>query len=86
MKYYYKFKDLKFKPHVIVNGVQARFHFDNKYGVSVVKFNGSYGGSSGLYELAVLYKGDIDYSTSITDDVIGWLKPEEVSKCVKFKI
>jgi len=74
-----KFKDLDFKPHTIGNGVQAIIKFNNKYGVSVVKFNGSYGYPS-LWELAVLYEENITYSTDITDDVIGWLSDEDVSE------
>jgi hypothetical protein len=55
--------------------------FDNGYGVSVVQGPHSYGGKVGLYELAVLdADGDVCYDTPITDNVIGFLKPEDVSK------
>ena len=55
--------------------------FDNGYGVSVVKSPTSYGGQKGLYELAVLgTDGFITYETPVTSDVIGFLKPEDVSK------
>jgi len=77
------FKDLKFKPHSIGNGVIARLLFDNKYGVSVVRFNGSYGGHKGLYELAVLFGDELCYTTKITNDVIGWLTPRKVSAIMK---
>jgi hypothetical protein len=76
------FKDLSF--NVVednINWIRAFMKFDNGYGVSVVKSDYSYGGRSGLYELAVLDSdGDVCYDTHITDDVIGFLKPEDVSK------
>jgi hypothetical protein len=76
------FKDLEFielDPHM--NGVAARMMFENGYGVSVVRHSFSYGGKSGLYELAVLdVDGEITYDTPVTGDVIGYLTPEEVTK------
>ena len=75
-----QFKDLEFKEHRDLNGVVARIHFDNGYGASVVKHQYSYGGKDGLYELAVLdTNGDLTYETPITDDVIGYLRPEDVT-------
>ena len=74
------FKDLVFKPHSMGNGVQAVMMFDNNRGVSVVKFDGSYGYKQDQWELAVLNnKEGLDYETSITDDVIGWLTDKKVS-------
>lgn len=50
-----KFKDLKFIPHKHDSeGIRTTHFFDNDYGVSVVRFLGSYGYDQGLYELAVL--------------------------------
>lgn len=72
------FKDLEFKPHTIGNGVQARMDFDNDYGVSVVKFNGSYGYPD-LWEVAVMYKGSLTYNTDITDDVLGHQDDQDVT-------
>jgi len=73
------FKDIVFKPHPSGNGVIGAIHFDNGYGASIIKcqsgLNKSYGGSSGLYELAVLKNGDIT-----SDDVSGWLSEEDVTK------
>lgn len=77
-----KFKDLEFKRHTLGYGVQARIDFDNNYGISVVKFEGSYGYPD-LWEVAVLYKGALTYSTSITDDVLGWQTDEDVTKVLK---
>jgi hypothetical protein len=75
-----QFKDLEFKEHRDLNGVVARIQFDNGYGASVVKHEFSYGGKDGLYELAVLdTNGDLTYETPITDDVIGYLREEDVT-------
>ena len=75
------FKDLEFKEHPNhMGGVQARIQFDNGYGASVVKTPHTYGGDKGLYELAVLdSNGSLTYATPITDDVIGYLRPEDVT-------
>jgi hypothetical protein len=75
------FKDLEFKEHPNhIGGVQARIQFDNGYGASVVKTPHTYGGDRGLYELAVLdSNGSLTYATPITDDVIGYLRPEDVT-------
>jgi hypothetical protein len=76
------FKDLEFiELDSHMNGVAARMMFENGYGVSVVSHSFSYGGKSGLYELAVLdVDGEITYDTPVTGDVIGYLAPEEVTK------
>lgn len=55
------------------------WQFANGYGASVIRHSFSYGGDKGLYELAVTKGGDLCYSTPITDDVIGWLKPRDVA-------
>jgi hypothetical protein len=82
-----KFSDLDFQPHSIGTGVQAIQFFDNGYGVSVVKFYGSYGYEQGLYELAVLKGVDEDYQicydTPITDDVLGYQTPEEIEQLLE---
>lgn len=82
-----KFSDLNFKLHPIGSGVQAIHFFENSYGVSVVKFPGSYGYEQGLYELAVL-KGveenwQICYDTPITDDVLGHLTELDVENLLE---
>ena len=77
-----KFTDLDFQPHPSWDGVQAKHFFDNGYGVSVIKSSHSYGGSEGLYELAVLKGVEKDwkicYDTVITDDFLGYQSEEEV--------
>lgn len=75
------FNDLEFEPHASgMGGVMSRIQFDNGYGASVVCSSFTYGGDKGLYELAVLDSdGHLTYATPITDDVIGYLRPEDVT-------
>ena len=47
--------------------------FDNGYAASIVSSELSYGGKDGLFEIAVLYDGEIVYDTDITNDVVGYL-------------
>ena len=61
------------------------FRFKNGYGASIIKNPGSYGYRDDLFELCVIFfDGDsyddyeLDYSTTITDDVLGNLTNEEV--------
>ena len=76
-----QFKDIVFKPNPMGEdfGIVSRTQFDNGYEVSVVKSQYTYGGDNGLYELAVFKDGEITYATPITDDVIGYLRPEDVT-------
>ena len=76
------FKDLSFNTvEDNINWIRAFMKFDNGYGVSVVKGPYTYGGKAGLYELAVLDSdGEITYGTHITDDVLGFLTPEDVTR------
>ena len=67
-------------------GVQRLYSFDNGYGASIVTGPATYGHKQGLYEIAVLYKGSVCYSTFITDDVIGFAtveRCEEVLQLIK---
>ncbi len=79
------FQDLKFSE--LDNegyGIRAEIKFDNGYGASVIRTKYSYGGAAGLYELAVLDKdGNICYNTPITDDVLGWLKEDDVTEALQ---
>jgi hypothetical protein len=75
------FNDIVFKtnPMGADFGIVSRTEFDNGYEVSVVKSPYTYGGDKGLYELAVFKDGEITYATPITDDVMGYLRPEDVT-------
>ena len=85
-----KFSDLEFKNHPAVPGedaIHALAFFSNGYGVSVVRFPGSYGYENGLYEVAVL-KGNADdydlcYDTSVTDDIMGHRDEEDVENIIE---
>ena len=76
------FNDIVFKtnPMGADFGITSRTQFDNGYEVSVVKSPYTYGGDKGLYELAVFKDGEITYATPVTDDVIGYLRPEDVTE------
>ena len=75
---YKTFDDLKFYHDGVVN--RSFIMFDNGYGASVVIGPFTYGGDQGFYEMAVIdSEGKILYDTPITNDVIGWLTPSEVT-------
>jgi len=63
---------------------QAVVYFNNGYGASIVQGPTSYGVEQGLYELAVLgKKGEINYYTPLTNDVLGYLTEEQVTHYLK---
>ena len=64
-------------------GIQKVYSFPNGYGASVIKHEGSYGGSDGLWELAVLKEEELCYDTSITNDVLGRLNDPEVDNYLR---
>lgn len=73
-----KFIDLQFNQHPNPHhkdGVQAIHIFPNGYGVSVVRFPGSYGYEKGSYEVAVIKRigeeWEICNDTDIDNDLIG---------------
>jgi hypothetical protein len=81
-----KFEDLEFikLDDGFMKGVQCRMMFENGYGVSVVSHTYSYGGKDGLFEVAVLGKdGDLTYNTPVTNDVVGYLNPDEVTEIIE---
>lgn len=74
-------------------GVQRLYRFENGYGASLVRHSGSYGGSKGLWEIAVIewtdqygraLDWDLCYSTLITEDVIGYLEEDQVNTILSF--
>jgi hypothetical protein len=82
-----EFKDLEFdniNDPPYLTGVRSRMVFKNGYGVSVVSHTFSYGGADGLYEVAVLgLDGELTYITPVTNDVIGYLEPHDVTDIMK---
>ena len=79
------FDDLEFKDmeHTYYGGVQARIQFPNGYGASVVRHQFSYGGPDGLYELAVTKDNNLCYDTPVTNDVEGYLTPNDVTELLE---
>jgi hypothetical protein len=81
-----KFEDLDFikLDDGFMKGVQCRMMFENGFGVSVVSHTYSYGGKDGLFEVAVLGKdGNLTYDTPVTNDVVGYLNPDEVTEIME---
>ena len=74
------FQDLDFSKSDTPKGVFARVDFDNGFGASIISNDASYGGNSGLYEIAVLRGDDITSTTDVTDDVVGWLDDKDVTR------
>ena len=79
------FKDIVFKPNPMGKeyGIVSRTKFDNGYDASVVQSPYSYGGDKGLYELAIFKDDQICYDTPITDDVIGYLREQDVTEVME---
>ena len=78
------FEDLVFNPHPCPFGfdTQAVMEFPNGWGLSVV--NGEYAYcDEDTYEVEILWLGGIDYSTELTDDVLGYQTPEEITDIMK---
>jgi hypothetical protein len=67
------------KQHDHFGGRRSEFQFPNGHGASAVFMPYSYGYDHGLCELAVIKSdGSLDYSTPITDDVLGYLTESQV--------
>ena len=80
-----KFKEIKFNKTDTPNGIQAMIDF-GEYDLSIVKSDFSYGGKSGLYEIAV-FKGngqvELPGITEQGDTVKGFLSQGEVEGIIK---
>ena len=66
-------------------GYKANFDFD-KYILSVVKNEISYGASQGFYEIAIFENDNMIQLPGITDEgdsVKGWLTVEDVNSIIK---
>lgn len=57
--------------------------FANGYSASIVSSAMSYGGSKGLFEIAVMFDNVIVYDTPVTSDVVGFLDFAGVAKTLK---
>ena len=83
-----EFKNLIFENDDMM-GISAHHIFPNHYGVSVIKGPYSYGGKEGKYELAILVMkpddiySELCYDTLITNDVMGYLTPEDITNIMK---
>ena len=76
--------------HQCFDGVQELYRFENGYGASVVRHMHSYGGPDGFWELGVINwagstraRWEFDYSTHITDDVLGYLTRARVDEILE---
>ena len=65
------------------NEYVREIEFENGYAASIISRPGSYGGSNGLFEVAVLHDGEIVYDTPVTNDVIGHLDFAGVAATLK---
>lgn len=80
-----KFKDIPFNETKIPKGIQALMKFKD-YELSIVKNSSSYGGSQGLYEIAVFKGNDQVELPGITeqgDTVKGFLSEGDVMGIIK---
>lgn len=72
--------DLEWEPHPAgIGGEQAKVLFDNGYEASVLR-GGVFYTTDGTFEVAVMRGGNLDYTTPITDDVLGYLSEAEANK------
>ena len=66
-----------------LGGLYSLVNFPNGYSASVIK-GGPFYTKGGTYEIAVMHGGDLDYTTPITDDVMGYLSEVEANKVMKY--
>jgi hypothetical protein len=68
-----------------LNGYYRTIQFDNGYGLSIISHGFSYGGSEGLFEIALLdEQGVIMYDKDMGfTDVVGHLDFEDVAAIIK---
>jgi hypothetical protein len=67
--------------------MDQKYFYSNGYGISIISNEFSYGGLNGLYEIAILIgeeeEYEICYETPITNDVMGYLNPEQVIQTIE---
>ena len=79
------FDDLKFSPHAHAKdlGVQASLTLDNGYAFSVVANTDGgdlfYGNHPNTYEVAVFNQRGDFVPLSVSDDVLGWQPPHQIT-------
>lgn len=75
-----KIDDLKWNDHPAgMGGMRAKAEFANGYTASVLK-GGPFYTDGGTFEIAVMRDGHLDYTTPVTDDVLGHLSEEEANR------
>ncbi len=67
----------------MIHDYEAKYKFENGYGASVVRGQGTYGHQQGLFELAVMHGDGICYASPITDNVLGHLGKGEIPHFIK---
>ena len=80
-----KLENLNMVKTKVPNGVQALIKFGPHYELSIVKSDFSYGGSQGLYEIAVYVDNQMTELPGITqqgDTVKGYLKEDNVNDII----
>jgi len=70
--------DLVFEKKNRLHSTQAKVSFINGYGASVITGPTAYTDHERPYEVAVLHKENLCYTTPITDDVLGYKTAKEV--------
>ena len=76
-----KVTELTFTPHPnkCFGGKRAEHDFPNGYTASVITGGKSYTSKMQPYEIAVMRDGLLDYTTPITNDVLGHLTEQEAN-------
>jgi len=68
-------------PDPDMGGIRTRIAFVNGWAASVVRHSFSYGHEEGLWELAIMWNGAINYEHPVAEgDVRGWLTEDDVSR------
>lgn len=74
------FEEYEIRPANFCHTERQQWIFATRHGleVSVTRGSTTFGGSQGLFELAILEDGRCCYTTPITSDVLGYLSESEV--------
>jgi len=81
-----KLSDFEMMETTSPNGVQVILRFGDKYELSIVRNEMSYGNKKGLYEIAVfedMYQVELPGITAEGDTVKGWLTESDVDSIIK---